>query len=132
VETLEEAVANNPQNPAALLRLGEAQLLLADDPEAALASFQEAAEIEPHAALAQAGQAIALLALDQNEEAKHAIDAALALDSNSPEAHLANAIYLSRQGNRLQALREFRWVIQNQETSPLLKDRARRLMEQFD
>jgi tetratricopeptide (TPR) repeat protein len=132
VATLEEAVANNPQNATALLWLGEAQLFLAEDPEAALTTFQEAAQLEPQAALPQAGQAIALLALKRNDEAKSAIDAALALDPDSPEAHLANAIYLSRQGNRLQALRELRQVIQNQRASSLLKERARRLMDQFE
>ena len=90
---LEEAVQNNPDFPGPYLRLGEAQLFTAENPEAALDAFVEAAALAPDAAMPYAGQAIALLSMDQNAEAKEAIDTALALDQSIPEAHLANAVF---------------------------------------
>jgi len=128
---LQTAVANNPENGDAMLRLGEAQLFLANDPEAALASFEQAARLEPQAALPQAGRALALIALDRLDEAKVAIDAALSLDPARPEARMAQAVYLVKQGNRRAALLELQAVIRNSEASLLLKNRAEQFLEEL-
>ncbi len=128
---LQQAVDNNPTQAAAWARLGEGQLFFERNPAAALDSLAKAAELEPDNATLVAGQAIALTQLNRPAEAKAAIDRALALEPDSPEAHLANAYYLKQQGNRLAALREVRQIIQNNAASPLLKERARELLGQL-
>jgi serine/threonine-protein kinase len=128
IAVLEHAVANNPGNIAPLMSLGEAQLFRAENPEAALAAFEEAIALEPESPSPHAGQALALLFLDQDEAAREAIDTALMLDPGSHEAHLANAAYLAKQGNRLRAIEEIQQIIQDRTTPFFVKERARQLL----
>lgn len=130
ITVLEEAVASNPKNPAAYLRLGEAYLL-DQNSEAALETFEKASQLAPDAPMPYAGQALALLALDRNAEAKQAIDTALSLDPFSPEARLANAVYLGKQGNRQAALQELRQLIRDQRVSIFVKEHARQLLNRL-
>jgi serine/threonine-protein kinase len=127
--TLKTAVENNPEEAAAWLRLGDAQLFTTQNPAAALASFEKAAALEPHSPEPYAGQALALVLLDEDERAKKAIDEALAIDAASPAAHLANAVYLNKQGNRREALQEVRMVLRNQATPLFVRQRAQQLLE---
>ncbi len=132
LNTLENAVHNNPQNAAAWARLGEGQLFTARNPEAALNSFREAGALEPENPIAYAGQAIALTAMGQPAAAKETIDKALALDPANPEAHLANAYYLKEQGEPLAAARELKNLLQqNRQVSPQVRERARQLLNQL-
>lgn len=131
IAALKEAVVNNPDNAEALMRLGEAQLSLAENPKAALESFEQAARLQPDDAGPYAGQAISLLAMDRDEAAKEAIDEALALDQTNPGAHLANAFYLAKQGDRRAALHEVEQVLRNRNASPFFKERARQLQEKI-
>ncbi len=131
VATLQQAVDANPANAQAWIRLGEGQLFTGRDPNAALVSFQQAAKLDPNSPMPLAGQAIAYTELKQPDQAKNAINAALALDPNNLEAHLANAYYLKEQGNRLAALRELRQLAKNNAASPLLKERVRQLLTQL-
>ena len=131
IAVLEQAVANNPGNAAPLMRLGEAQLFMAKNPEAALAAFEEAAALDPEAPNPHAGQALALLFLDQDDAAQEQIEIALTLDPASPEAHLAHAAYLAKQGKRVQAIEEIQRVIQDRKTPFFVKERARELLAQI-
>jgi serine/threonine-protein kinase len=124
---LEEAAANHPENPMALLRLGEAYLA-SQHPEAALETFEQAAHLAPDTPGAYAGQAVALLELDRVAEAKEVIDAALALDQSSPGARLANAIYLYKQGDKRQALRELQQLARDGQNQ-FVRERARTILE---
>lgn len=126
-----QAVANDPKGYQALLQLGQAQLFIAEDPEAALATFKEAANQSPEAGLPHAGQALALLALDRVEAAKVALDVAVALDGVTPEIQLANAVYLLKQGQTEAAIEEFEQLIQDRQASARLRDRARQLLNQI-
>ncbi|RME98083.1 MAG: hypothetical protein D6768_18180, partial [Chloroflexi bacterium] len=85
IATLESAVENNPREMLAWGRLGEGQLFTERNPEAALASFQEAAALAPNDPGPLAGQAIAQTAMGQYDAAKESIDRAMALDPESPE-----------------------------------------------
>lgn len=125
VAALEEAVANNPNQVGPLIRLGDAQLFTAEAPEAALETFEQAAALEPDEPTPYAGQALALLFLDREEEAKAAIDTALNLDQTNAEARLANAAYLAKQGNRQEALQEIQNIMQDRDTPFLVRERAR-------
>jgi Flp pilus assembly protein TadD len=129
--TLQDAVRNNPDSVIAWAALGQNQLFVRGDPEAALLAFDEAAVLQPDSAIPHAGQALALTALDRTEEAKQAIDTALALEPDSPEAHLANAYYLKEQGRRVAALRELREIAQNDEISLIVREQARQLLQQL-
>ena len=131
IAILETAVENNPDEPDAWLRLGDAQLFTAQNPEAALASFEKAAALEPDSPQPYAGQAMALVLLDEDESAKKAIDEALALDATSPAAHLANAVYLNKQGNRKEALQEVQTVLRNQAAPIFVRQRAQQLLERI-
>lgn len=124
LQTLETAVRNNPDSAEAQTRLGEAYLV-AKRADAALEAFNEAAQLAPESAGLYARQALALLELDRAGEAKTAIDAALALDPLSSEAHLANALYLARQGDRRLARQELELVIRNARAPQFVLDRAR-------
>jgi Tfp pilus assembly protein PilF len=128
IQVLEHAVANNPGMTSPLMRLGEAQLFTAQNPEAALAAFEEAVALEPESPTPYAGQALALLFLDQDEAAREAIDAALMLDPASQEAHLANAAFLAKQGHRLQAIEEIQQIIQDRTAPFFVRERARQLL----
>jgi len=128
VAALEEAVANNPNQVGPLIRLGDAQLFTAEAPEAALESFEQAAALEPDEPTPYAGQALALLFLDREEEAKAAIDTALNLDQTNAEARLANAAYLAKQGNRQEALQEIQNIMQDRDTPFLIRERARYIL----
>jgi serine/threonine protein kinase len=127
----EQAVANNPEHYQALLQLGQAQLLIAEDPEAALQTFEKAASQAPQAGLPLAGQALALLALDRVEAAKEALDAAKTLDGVTPEIQLATAVYLFKQGQTKAAIREIERLLQDQQASVRLRERARQLLNQI-
>ncbi len=127
---LEEAVAQNPANPAAYRRLGE-HFLLAEAYEDALSSFEQAVALDPEDPALLAEQGISLLALDQDEAAKEAIDAALRLDQLSPEARLANAIYLIKQREFRPAALTLRQLTQDARAPLLVQNRARRLLEQI-
>ncbi len=126
---LEEAIHNNPDNPLALMRLGEA--LLDERPEEALPLFEEASAIEPNAPVPYAGQALALLHLDEDEAAREAIDKALELDPGNPEARLADALYMAKQGNRREAIQELQYLVQDNKASFLVKQRARELLREL-
>ena len=129
---LETAVQNNPDSVAALVRLGENQLFSRRNPEAALDVFEQATTLEPGVAGPYAGQAIALVALNRSDEAKQAIETAFALEPDSAGAHLANAFYLNDQGRRLAALQELRQIIRDEEAAPLIRARARQLLNQME
>lgn len=128
IAALEDATEVNPDKTDAWLRLGEAQLFAAENPEAALEAFTQAAALEPETSEPYAGQALALLKMEQPEAAKEAIDTALLHNPVNPVAKLANAVYLAQQGNRLRAIREFQQIIQDDATPPLIKERARDLL----
>jgi serine/threonine-protein kinase len=127
---LEEAVSQNPDNPAAYRRLGE-NYLLNEEYEDALSTFEQAVALDPEDPALLAEQGIALLALDQDEAAKEAIDAALRLDQLSPEARLANAIYLIKQRELRPAALALRQLAQDARAPLFVQNRARRLLEQI-
>jgi serine/threonine protein kinase len=126
---LEKAVENNPDRLEAYIRAGAA--FLDEYPEDALDLFVEAAVLAPDAAITYAGQALALLAMDEDEAAKEAIDTALELNPTNPEAHLAKAIYQIKQGNRRAAVQELQRLVQNNRTSGQVRERAIQLLKEL-
>ena len=127
---LAEAAAQNPQSPVAYRRLGEAQLI-AENPGAALPAFEQAVALDPDNPALLAEQAIGLLALDRADEAKQAIDTALRLDQLSPEARLANAMYLLKQREFRPAALALQELVQDARAPLFVQNRARRLLEQI-
>ena len=125
---LENATAANPENTDAWMRLGEAQLFAAENPEAALEAFSQASALEPEASEPYGAQALALLMIEEPQLAKEAIDTALLHDPANSVAKLANAVYLAQQGKKVQAVQEFQEIIRDGATPPLIKDRARELL----
>lgn len=125
---LEEAVANNPEQAIAWTHLGEGQLFLERNPEAALDTFETASTLDPQADGPYAGKSIALTAMDQPAAAKEALDTALTLNPNSYEAQLANAFYLRGQGKPVLALQTLRDIVQDQKAPIHVKERARQLV----
>jgi len=125
---LQEAVANNPEQAGAWTHLGEAQLFVTRNPEAALEAFETASLLAPQTAGPYAGKGVALTALEQPDAAKEAINTALALNPNSYEARIANAFYLKEQGNPMLALKELRDIIQDQGAPFPVRERARELV----
>jgi len=69
--------------------------------------------------------------LDEDEAAKEAIDAALRLDQLSPEARLANAIYLIKQREFRPAALTLRELTHDARAPLFVQVRARRLLEQI-
>jgi Flp pilus assembly protein TadD len=114
-----------------LLRTGQ-EHLLNEEPEAALDAFSQAVELVPEAPTSYAGQALALMMMDEDVAAREAIDQALALDPNNAEARLANAIFLFRQDNRLEARRELRELSQDQYVPPFVRERATQMLERME
>jgi tetratricopeptide (TPR) repeat protein len=127
---LEDAVAQNPDNPATYRRLGEFHLL-AEEFEQALSAFEQAVALDPDDPALLAEQGIALLGLDEDEAAKEAIDAALQLDQFSPEARLANAIYLIKQREFRPAALTLRELAHDPRAPLFVQVRARRLLEKI-
>ena len=62
---------------------------------------------------------------------QEAIDAALQLDQLSPEARLANAMYLIKQREFRQAALTLRQLTQDARAPLFVQNRARRLLEQI-
>jgi Flp pilus assembly protein TadD len=114
-----------------LMRTGQ-DLLLNENPEAAFDAFSEAAALVPESSMPYAGQALALLMMDEDDAAREAIDRALALDPGSPETRLANAIYLFRQGDSMEARRELQELSQDRHVPPFVRDRANQMLERME
>ncbi len=129
LKVLQEATAQNPESAEAFLRLGEAYMSNNDN-EAALTAFEQAIALTPSAG-AYARQALVLLTLQRQKEAKTAIDSALKLNASNPEAHLAKAFYLFKTGEKQQARQELLQLIQNRDSPPYVVERARQLLEQI-
>jgi serine/threonine protein kinase/Flp pilus assembly protein TadD len=130
IAVLEEAVANNPEDPGAYLRLGE-EYILQENPERALEAYTTASELIPDTPMPYAGEAMALMMMDRDDEAKEALDTALAIDPFSSEARLANAFYLFKQGEKREAAQELRNLIRDQRAPVYVKERARQILERF-
>jgi Flp pilus assembly protein TadD len=114
-----------------LLRIGQEQLIN-ENPEAALDAFSQAAELAPGSPTAYAGQAIALMMMDEVDTAREAIDHALTLDPMSAEARLANAIFLFRQENKVDARRELQELAHDPHVPPFVKERANQMLERLE
>ncbi|MCK6624496.1 MAG: protein kinase [Anaerolineae bacterium] len=127
IAALKEATAQNPQEADAWLRLGEAYLVN-DQAEAALKAFEQATTLTPDSAGALARQAMALLALNQVDAAKTIIDTALTLDELNPEAHLAQAMYLFKTGDRRGTRRELQLLVQSGRAPFFVIERARQML----
>jgi Flp pilus assembly protein TadD len=113
-----------------LMRTGQ-EHLLNDNPEAALEAFSQAVALSPESPMPYAGQALALLMLDEGLAAREAIDQALALDPHNPEARLANAIFLFKEGDRVEARRQLQDLTQDQRVSPFVRERANQMLERL-
>ncbi len=111
------------QEAVGLMRQGQDNLRN-NDPEAALDAFSQAENLIPESALPYAGQALSYLMMDEDEAAKEAIDQALAIDPNHPEARLAHAIYQFKQDNRQEARQELRELAQDPNAPPFVRERA--------
>ena len=86
-DTLQAAVAQNPQDALAHARLAELQLMLGDRDEAS-ASAQTAVGLAPELGRTQITLGFAALAEFRNDEARGAFEKAIALDSADPLPHL--------------------------------------------
>ncbi len=100
------ALKINPDLPEALGNLGH---LLAAQGDLAQSAFYLARSIhlKPNDADVRTNYAVALAALNQWDEAKRQIDAAVVADPKSPDAHNFKGTLLDRSGNRAEALAEF-------------------------
>jgi len=113
-----------------LIKTGQDHLLN-ENPEAALEAFSEAAALVPEAPMPYAGQALALMMMDQDPPAREAIDRALALDPRNAEARLANAIFLFRHDDRIEARRQLQELAQDQQVPPFVRERANQMLERL-
>jgi len=86
-ETLQAAVAQQPQDALAHARLAELQLMLGDRAQAS-ASAQQAVALAPNLGRTQITLGFSALAEFHNEEARAAFEKAIALDSADPLPHL--------------------------------------------
>jgi serine/threonine-protein kinase len=118
-----------PVSEAALAKYGEARKLLdrgdvSGNPEKAIALFEEALEEAPRFALAAAGLAEAYWAKyagtkdgHDAEEARRALDRALAFDPDQPQVRLALAEHLGKTGKAAEAIEELDRVLHLQPSS---------------
>ena len=92
-DSIQQAIAANPAQPAPHLNLGNALALLGRHAEA-LASYDRALQLEPRYADAHSNRAAALRELGRPPEAVASADRAIALQPNLAEAHhnRANAL----------------------------------------
>jgi len=123
---------NRPEGRQAfdLIRQGQ-EHLLNENPEAALEAFSEAVALVPEAPTPYAGQALALLMMNEDPTAREAIDHALSLDPRNAEARLAEAIYLFKQGDRVEARRQLQDLAQDQRVPPFVRERANQMLERL-
>lgn len=103
LQVLEAAAEAGSESVALFLALGELQLE-AGEVEAALASFDRAASLDPVEALAQVGRGRAFEAKGDAAEAMAALEEAIALNQDSAEARFALGKLLWRDGEWEQAL----------------------------
>ncbi len=113
-----------------LMQMGR-EYLLNENPEAALEAFSEAAGLVPESPIPYAGQAMALMMMDEDTPAREAIDHALALDPGNPEVRLANAIFLFKQGNRQEARQELQELARDPHVPPFVSERANQMLERL-
>jgi tetratricopeptide (TPR) repeat protein len=80
IDAYREAARSMPEDPEGWLRLGEAHLRLAGDPEAAIDELQVGLRIEPHSARGYGALGAALHAMGEHPEAAASFAEALRLD----------------------------------------------------
>ena len=113
-----------------LMRTGQEQLLN-ENPEAALEAFSEAAGLVPESPIPYAGEALALLMMNEDAAAREAIDQALAIDPGNAETRLANAILLFKQGDRIEARRQLQDLAQGPQVPPFVRERANQMLDRW-
>ena len=75
---------------------------------------------------------MALMMLDNDDEARAHLEKALALDPFNPGARLANAFYLMKQGERKEAIEELRQLVPDQRAPVFVRERADQMLSRFD
>lgn len=106
----ERALQYHPQDPLSYVARGVA--IIAQDPEAALADFQAALQLDPNstAALQDAASALAER-LHRNEEAIRFLDRLIRLRPDDPGPRASRGVLLARLGRRDEAVRDARQAL---------------------
>lgn len=103
---LQEALAEDPQNPVLLAEQAEV-LRAAGDPAAAVGVLRRVLELNPADREARYNLALALREAGREEEARQALEAAIRLDPGRPELHEALGLVYAARGAFPQAKDEF-------------------------
>jgi tetratricopeptide (TPR) repeat protein len=120
VEFFQKAAVNEPDNPEAVLRLGNAYYQMGSLRES-IFYYKKALEKDPRSVAANLGLAYNLLTGGNYEKSEEYFKKALAIDTSSPDAHAELARLYLLENNLLKAEKELEQAKQLDRDNPLVK-----------